>query len=131
MNINQQLKSSSSAENLDLPQCEVDADGSQAWRLCSRLHITGADGRQYWYRRSHLHRTDGPALIRADGSQAWYLHGQRHRTDGPALIYADGSQHWFINGQDITAKVEAWMQARDVTWPWDHNTRVEFALTWS
>jgi hypothetical protein len=70
-------------------------------------------------------------VIYADGSQEWRLHGQRHRTDSPAFIGADGSQEWWIRGQNITTEVEAWMQSRDITWPLDHSTQVEFALSWS
>jgi hypothetical protein len=47
------------------------------------------------------------------------------------LINWDGRQWWYLHGQDITTEVEAWMQSRDITWPWDHSTQVEFALTWS
>ena len=70
-------------------------------------------------------------MTRTDGSQEWWLCDQLHRTDGPAVMRADGSQAWWVNGQDITAKVEAWMQARDITWPWDESTGVEFALSWT
>jgi len=27
--------------------------------------------------------------------------------------------------------VRAWMQSRDITWPWAESTKVEFALTWT
>jgi hypothetical protein len=93
--------------------------------------VIGADGSQHWYLNGQLHRTDGPAWIGADGRQMWYLNDQRHRSDGPARIWADGSQEWWIRDQNITEEVEAWMQARDITWPLDHITQVEFALSWS
>jgi len=88
--------------------------------------IDGRDGTQLVENAG----TDGPAYIAPDGTQEWYLNGQLHRTDGPAWIGTDGSQHWYLRGQNITEEVEDWKLARDITWPWDQSTQVEFALTW-
>ena len=91
--------------------------------------ITLCDGRQEWREDGKRHRLDGAARIWANGHQEWYVDGKLHRTDGPAVIWPDGSQRWFIRGNHITKQVTAWMQQRNVTWPWDESTQMEFALT--
>ena len=47
------------------------------------------------------------------------------------MIGSDGSESWWVNDVDITDKVEQWMREREVTWPWDEATQVEFQLTWA
>ena len=93
--------------------------------------IKHSDGTQEWRENSLLHRLDGPAVIWPDGSRQWWLDDQLHRLDGPAVMDADGYQAWYIHGNHITQEVITWMQQRNVTWPWDQETQVEFLLTWA
>ena len=62
---------------------------------------------------------------------AYFLNCMRHREDGPAIICDDGSYGWWINDRDITQEVEQWMRIKEITWPWDEATQVEFQLTWT
>ena len=87
-------------------------------------------GNQRWRADMALHRTDGPAVIMADGDRQWWIKGQLHRVDGPAYITCKGKKEWWINGERITVKVERWMKLREISWPWDELTQVEFQLTW-
>ena len=61
--------------------------------------------------------------------QIWYWGNQRHRTDGPAIIDSTGYQGWWINGKNITEQVEQWMEHREIYYPWDESSQVEFLLT--
>lgn len=79
--------------------------------------------------QGQYHRLDGPAYTNSCGVRAWYLNGRRHRTDGPAICHPDGTQDWYFNGEYMTPQIEEWMAVRQVTWPWDESTQVEFALT--
>jgi len=85
----------------------------------------------FWYLNGRRHRTAGPAVVWANGTQWWFINDRRHRTDGPAVVWADGSQEWWLRDQDNTSQVKSWMKTQEVTWPWDRNTKVEFALVWS
>jgi len=89
------------------------------------------DGDEEWLVDGQYHRIGGPARTLQNFGQYWYVNGIPHRTDGPAICYFGGGQYWFIQNQDITDKVNAWMKARDVSWPWDESTQVEFQLTWT
>ena len=117
------------------PVCVVHLNGHQEWHVDGRLHrLDGPariwpDGSQEWWVDGQLHRLDGPAVIRADGYRAWYVDAHLHRLDGPALIWADGDQEWYIRDVDVTQEVTVWMQQRDITWPWDHETHVAFLLS--
>ena len=93
--------------------------------------IDEKNGRQYWTVDNLLHREDGPAWINQYGDQEWHQHGRYHRIDGPAYMGSDGTQEWFINDRDITQEVEQWMKLKEITWPWDEQTQVEFLLTWT
>jgi hypothetical protein len=65
-----------------------------------------------------------------DGSQYWCLHGKLHRTEGSAYIGEDGRQEWYLNGVDMTSEINAWMETKGITWPWDAETQMEFVITW-
>jgi hypothetical protein len=109
-------------------------DGSQEWRVNGKLHRTdgpafiGVNGAQYWFLYGKRHRTDGPAVIKDDGYQAWWINDKLHRTDGPAVIFKNGYQKWYIDDKCITKQVNDWMEKHDVTWPWDEEIQVQFAL---
>ena len=124
------------AVNMAEQVMEIDAFGTKRWRVDGRPHrldgpaVIDADGYQAWCVDGRPHRLDGPAVIDADGSQAWYVDGQLHRLDGPAVIGADGYQAWWVQNVDVTREITTWMQARNITWPWDEATQMEFALTW-
>ena len=78
------------------------------------------------------HREDGPAIIWNDGAISYFLKGKRHREDGPAMIYEDGYKYWYINGNNITKKVNKWLNGKTNIPPykkWDNNTRLIFKLT--
>ena len=87
-------------------------------------------GVQAWYINGLRHRIDGPAVIYANGERQWWVNGKRHRIDGPAIIWSNGQQDWFIHGESLSHEVKKWMEDREVTWPWDDATQVEFLLTW-
>ena len=90
------------------------------------------DGTLVWYNECGLiHRNGNPAVIYYDGDQEWWVNDLCHRIDGPAVIYAKGGYEWWINGREITNEVAQWMEDREVTWPWDDATQVEFLLTWA
>ena len=118
------------------PVMRAGAGGRQEWRVDGRLHrldgpaVIDADGYQAWYVDGQRHRLDGPAVIDADGSQQWYAKGRLHRLDGPAVVWPDGTVVWLVHGRDLTGEITRWMQARNITWPWDEATQMEFALTW-
>jgi hypothetical protein len=69
--------------------------------------------------------------VYCNGPESWYVHGQLHRLDGPAIMRPEGSQWWWIQGVDVTTLVCTWMAARQVSWPWDVDTQMEFLLAWS
>ena len=69
--------------------------------------------------------------INADGTQEWAVNGQYHRLNGPAYIRTDGTRAWWVRDQEITQEVKAWMIDRNVTWPWDEDTQIQFLLAWS
>jgi hypothetical protein len=48
------------------------------------------------------------------------------------MIYADGTQVWWVNDNEIPMdEVEEWMKLKEITWPFDEETKVEFLLTWA
>jgi hypothetical protein len=85
-------------------------------------------GTQEWKANAIRHRLDGPAVISENGYRAWFVNGKRHRTDGPAVIFKNGYQKWYIDDKCITKQVNDWMEKHDVTWPWDEEIQVQFAL---
>ena len=97
------------------PILTVDDDGGQRWLIAG----------------VYYHREDGPAYIAADGSQHWFRYDQRHREGAPAIIRPNGNRVWWVNGKNITESVEKWMRDREVTWPFDEETEVEFRLSYS
>jgi hypothetical protein len=115
---------------------DISSDGAQTWSLNGLWHRTDgpavilSDGTQQWWANGKRHRTDGPAVINPNGTQSWWANGKRHRTDGPAFVYSNGTQAWFIKGVDITDQVNAWMDAKQITWPWDELMQMEFVLIW-
>ena len=119
------------------PVCETDIWGNNRWYLNERLHredgpaVIYANGTQLWYIDGNMHRINGPAVIHPDDTQEWCVNNQRHRIDGPAVIHPDDTQEWFINDMDITDDVEQWMTLKEITWPWDEETQVDFQLTWA
>jgi hypothetical protein len=54
--------------------------------------------------------------------------GEYHSVDGPAMI-KDWGEYWFINGKNITEQVEQWMELKQISWPFDESSQVEFLLT--
>jgi hypothetical protein len=73
--------------------------------------------------------TDIPKhIIHVNGTQSWWFNGKRHRLDGPAWLASDGGKEWWVNGKEITDEVISWMQQQGVTWPWDRETQMLFAL---
>ena len=111
--------------------------GSQYWELGSKLHRTDgsafidSDGTEIWYHHGQRHRIDGPAIIHSEGVSVWYVNDKRHRIDGPAIIGPEDYRKWIINGKNITDEVEQWMELREISWPWDRETQVEFQLTFT
>lgn len=93
-------------------------------------HTIAFNGKQEWWLNGELHRLDGPAVIWPDGGQEWWQYGKLHRTDGPAYITAAGDQGWYVHDRNITDQIEAWMETKGITWPWDEETQTEFVLTW-
>jgi hypothetical protein len=75
-------------------------------------------------------RLSKPSYIDGDKTQIWYSNGELHRTDGPAIMGDEGN-FWIINGINITVSVEYWMAVREISWPWDEETQVEFLLSWT
>ena len=114
----------------------IDADGTQTWWVDDQLHRVdrpawiGSDGTEEWWVNDQLHRTDGPAVIYADGTKYWCVNDQLHRVDGPAVIWADGTQTWWVRGVNITEEVESWMQANDITLPFDNSVAALFCMIW-
>ena len=82
-----------------------------------------------WFVDGQIHKQDGPAMIFPDGDKVWFDHDKKHRIDGPAFIGNNGKHEWWINEVHITEEVNQWMRDRDVSWPWDEETQVEFLLT--
>ena len=115
----------------------IGVDGiSQAWYVNGKCHrIDGpaliGNGYQAWYINGICHRENGPAISVNDGKEVWYINGICHRENGPAIIRADGGQEWWINGKAVTEQVEKWMKRKNVNWPWDEETQVQFILTFS
>lgn len=114
----------------------IGIDGTQEWFVNGRRHREDGpariwyDGDQQWWVNGELHRTDGPAIDDADG-QWWVVDGLQHRLDGPSYISPKGIHVWYIQGLQVTTEVEQWMRVREVAWPWDESTQVEFQLTWA
>ena len=82
-----------------------------------------------WLVNDLLHREDGPAVIWSFGKQEWWVKGKRHREDGPAVIWPNGDQEWWINHVNITKQVYSWMITQNISWPWDKDHNIQFALT--
>jgi hypothetical protein len=89
------------------------------------------NGNQHWRVNGVRHREDGPALTTVTGYQAWYINDLLHRIDGPAIMGPEDFLAWYIGGEDITCEVERWMELKEISWPWDDETQVEFLLTWT
>lgn len=56
--------------------------------------------------------------------------GLRHRADGPSSItnYDEDCKVWYIHGHDISDEVNEWMKKNDITYPWNEEIQMEFAL---
>ena len=87
------------------------------------------NGTQLWFINGNLHREDGPARIFPDGQEEWYINGKLHREDGPAVIYPNGRREWWVSGQNITKKVNVWMEKQHIVWPWNEDIQAQFLLT--
>jgi len=115
----------------------IGVNGHQEWWVKGRRHclsgpaVIFADGTEEWYVDGLAHRVDGAAYMGADGNRVWYVNGIIHRIDGPAIVYLSNEYEWYINGELVSTEVEAWMEARNISWPWDESTQVEFTLTWT
>ena len=71
-------------------------------------------------------------IIDSDNTIYYYLNGFYHREDGPAVIFVKGNKYWYINGNNITEKVNNWLNGKTNIPPyekWDNNTRLIFKLT--
>lgn len=95
------------------PTCKIYPDKSQEWMV-----------------NGQRHRIDAPAVTGPDGREEWWQKGLLHRMDGPAVIYPDGEHIWYMHGKCVTDQVHEWMILREVTWPWNQDTQMEFTLTW-
>ena len=101
--------------------------------------FTNDNGNQHWLKDGRYHHEDGPAFETPAGSREWWVNGLRHRTDGPAIMLVEEEWWineplhgwWWINGEDMTHEVEKWMRLKQISWPWDEATQVEFLLTWT
>jgi hypothetical protein len=83
-----------------------------------------------WTKNGRHHRENGPAWT-GEYTKYWYNHGQLHRIDGPAGIWIHGTKEWWINDKNITEEVNQWMKVKEISWPWDGETQVEFLLTFA
>ena len=80
-----------------------------------------------WYQNDKQHRDDDkPAFIGADGSLSWWQNGQTHRICGPAIISSDDKFFWYIYDEDITQKVNEWLDGEE--WQGTPEQIVEFQL---
>jgi len=122
------------------PVCITDSDGTQKWCVGFILHrldgpaVICPTGYHAWYVNGQRHRVGGPAetnTLYDMRSERWFEHGMLHRLDGPAHCIYPGPKDWWIRGKCITKKITKWMDDRDVTWPWNESTQIEFLLTWA
>ena len=117
------------------PVHTIESNGGQYWTVDGKYHredgpaLIHKDGTQVWCANGLLHRIDGPAMIWSTGTRVWCINDQMHRMDGPAITRTDGTREWWIKGENITEQVEKWMKDKDVPWPFDEETQVEFLLT--
>ena len=125
------------------PTLTINEHGTHDWRLNGVHHRLDGPARiwskpyngEEWIVNGRYHRVGGPARIFQESGQYWYVNGELHRVDGPAWLPPEHgwwkeSRRWYVHDHHITDKIEAWMAAKDVSWPWDESTQVEFCLTW-
>jgi hypothetical protein len=137
------------------PVCKVDMDGSKGWYLNDVLHredgpavewpngtkkwyidglphradgpaVVHPNGTVEWWLNGKMHREDGPALERANGDKGWAWDGMRHRLDGPAYVAANGEIIWYIFDEDRTTDVEAWLEEKSMTLPFNEDDQKLF-----
>ena len=117
---------------------EIDEYGTKIWRnKKGEVHrldgpaVILTDGSQEWYENGKNHRLDGPAINRPDGSQEWFVNGKLHRLNGPAMIWADGTKEWWVNDTYITEEVNEWMKQMNISYPFNDEEKVLFAVRFS